>query len=74
MGHLHLYRLPDSKSWKLLRDLLLDGVPAAQLAQAILNASQAGFKRAMEDDTLNYSFWLLTQVILASKQSDFSCQ
>ena len=74
MGHLHLYRLPDRKAWLLLRELLQQGVPAAQIAHAILNASQAGFKRAMKDETLNYSFWLLTRLILASNQSDFSTE
>lgn len=83
MGHTRLGELPNSRKWKALvaamaqRDLesasasesLPDDVEV--IAQKTLDAAQAGLEKAIEDAGLQYTFYLLTQLVLAAREDNW---
>jgi hypothetical protein len=72
MGHIRLGRLPRTRNWDQVVSLINSGADAADVAIAVLWASRNGLKIAATDPTLIYSTWLLTQIPLAAKSSNFS--
>src|SRR4051794_35807234 len=83
MGHTRLGDIPTNKKWKevvaliaaegdselLSRETLADDVEA--IAARALNAAQAGLQVAVQDKGLRFTFYLLTQVVLATRQGDW---
>jgi hypothetical protein len=81
MGHTRLGEVPKTRKWnELVRQvagLNVGGsaLPAAASVGAIaartLDAAQRGLDRAIDDPGVRYTFFLLTQVALASRTSDW---
>lgn len=72
MGHIRLGKLPRTRKWIQVLDLIDDGFGAPAVAASTMDASQGGLKDAGKDPGLIYSVWLLTQIPLAARKDDFS--
>jgi hypothetical protein len=72
MGHLRLGRLPKTRRWNEVVDLL-DNSPqdTSGIAAAVVIAADSRLKALAADQTLGYTFWLLTRISWASRQPDF---
>lgn len=81
MGHHQVESLPANRSHKRVVGLLgegagMGGLPGVspgtldQIADAMLEASLAGFERAKRDRGLIHAFYLLTQVTRAAREGD----
>lgn len=72
MGHLHLGRLPKTRRWIDVVELL-DASPedAAGIAAGVVVAADRRLKALASDPSLGYCFWLLTRIAWASRQPDF---
>lgn len=78
MGHTRLGELPSSRKWKAVVEALISGSSVFEygvfdedverIALKTLDAAKNGLNRAMEDEGLRYTFFLLTQVALASRE------
>src|SRR5438067_13934493 len=83
MGHTRLGELPNSHKWKAVvaamaqRDL--ENASASEtlpedveiIAQKTLDAAQAGLEKAIDDAGLQHTFYLLTQLALASREDNW---
>ena len=80
MGHQRLGEIPKSNRWSTVVATVASvgsgGSP--QLAQSVshvadetLEAAAAGLERAIDDAGLRYTFYLLTQIVLAARQDDW---
>jgi hypothetical protein len=79
MGHIRLGKIPTSKKWKQVVELIAHETASAtdapstlaadieRIAAQTLNAAQAGLRVAVEDKGLRFTFYLLTQLVLASR-------
>ena len=72
MGHIHLLRLPKTRSWNAVVDLLRAGAATADIAQATARAAENSLAPAAFDPALRHAFWLLTQLPLAARSTDFA--
>jgi hypothetical protein len=72
MGHLRLGRLPKTRRWLAVMDLL-DTAPfdTANVARAVVEAADPRLSTLVHDPSLVYSFWMLTRIAWASRGSDF---
>jgi hypothetical protein len=83
MGHQRLGSIPTSRKWS---DVVgeVGGPPAAEgqpptaaaqdipdIAQRTLEAAEEGLRRAIDDVGLRFTFYLLTQVVLAARDADW---
>jgi hypothetical protein len=78
MGHQRLGDIPTSTKWVAVVAMLGDkgiaaGAPAAvaEIAEVTLDAAAAGLERAIGDRGLRYTFYLLTQIVLAAREPDW---
>jgi hypothetical protein len=71
MGHIHLSDLPGTPSWNAVVDLLRVGASARQVAAATADAAENSLARAASDPGLRGAFWLLAQLPLAARATDF---
>src|SRR5262245_20172687 len=71
MGHIQLARLPRTPAWNAVVNLLHLGASARQIAIAATNAAENSLARAASDPALRRSFWLLAQLPLAARATDF---
>ncbi len=82
MGHQRLDGIPKSRKWSVVvaavagegigasgTATLADAVP--DIADLTLVAAKAGLQRAISDPGLRYSFFLLTQIVLAAREPDW---
>lgn len=83
MGHTRLGAIPTTRKWKEVAQLvagsgdegsaesgfLFDDIE--QVAAETLNAARAGLGKAVDDIGLQYTFYLLTQVVLSARESDW---
>jgi len=74
MGHLYLTRLPMTKKWKEVVDLLGEGAGAAQVASGTLAACEDGLDIGGGDPGLVHAFWLLTQIPVCARSTDFAAE
>ena len=74
MGHIRLGNLPRTRKWQQVIALLDSGAATDQIAAATLDASKRGLLDAARDPALVYSFWLLTQLPLCARKSDYSAE
>jgi hypothetical protein len=73
MGHIRLGRLPRTRTWKQVVNLIDDkdsGAPA--IAGATLKASEKGLEQVSNDSALVQSFWLLTQLPLCARAENYA--
>ena len=82
MGHQRLGDIPKSKKWTAVVAAVAGkdagpGGPAnlsqavAEIADLTLDAAEAGLQRAIDDPGLRYTFYLLTQIVLAAREPDW---
>src|SRR5688572_27435182 len=71
MGHIRLGRLPRTRKWIEVLDLIGGGAALPHVAAATIDASERGLAGAAKDAGLVYSVWLLTQIPLATRSNDF---
>jgi len=83
MGHIRLGKIPTNKKWKDVVGLIALEVDAdlasrktlsddiERIASKALNAAEAGLTIAVQDKGLRYTFYLLTQLVLATRQPDW---
>lgn len=72
MGHIRLGNLPRTRRWQQVVDLLDTGATTDQVAAATLDAAKHGLDQAAQDSALVYSFWLLTQLPLCARRSEYA--
>ncbi len=72
MGHLRLGRLPKTRRWNAVMNLL-DAMPSdtAGVARAIVEAADDHLAQLGSDETLTYCFWLLTRITWAARGREF---
>lgn len=73
MGHVRLGKLPASRKWQAVVEMLSRGgatIPA--LAEASAEAAEASLAGASGDRSIGHAFWLLTQLPLAAREDDFA--
>jgi hypothetical protein len=83
MGHQRLGSIPTSRRWADVVDLVA-GTGSAQsgglsttthtipdIADRTLQAAEAGLERAIGEPGLRYTFYLLTQIVLAAREVDW---
>ena len=72
MGHIRVGRLPKTKPWAGLFDLLQGGdVNAGPMAQATAEAAQQELAALESDRRINYCFWFLVRLVTAARGDDF---
>lgn len=82
MGHQRLGELPKSRKWTAVVAAITgedrEGGGSGSLSQGVvkiadltLEAADAGLQRAIDDSGLRYTFYLLTQIVLAARESDW---
>lgn len=84
MGHIRLGRIPKSKRWSAVVSLLAGeqdshGVGGTltlshdvdEIADKTLDTARVGLANAMDDRGLRYTFYLLTQIVLASRKENW---
>ena len=72
MGHLRMGRLPKTRRWTQVVDLLDAGsLDTGALAAAVLEAADYRLRQLANDQGLGYSFWLLTRIALAARGDTF---
>ena len=72
MGHLRLGKLRTTKEWKEVVALLGSGADVTDLAAATALAAESEFQSAKGDPALAWTVWLLTQIPLAARSSQFA--
>jgi hypothetical protein len=73
MGHIRLGRLPRTRTWRQVVDLIDDKDSSAPaIARATLRASEKGLEQAPNDSALVQSFWLLTQLPLCARAANYT--
>jgi hypothetical protein len=72
VGHLRLYRLPDTPRWRRVVGLVAEGASVPEVANATIDAADEGLDRARTDEGLFHAVRLLAQVAYAARGEDFS--
>ncbi len=72
MGHIRLGRLPHTRKWQQVVDLVGEAAPVDKIASASADAAEVSLRRASDDPALAHSFWLLTQIPIAARSPDFA--
>lgn len=77
MGHTRLGNIPKSRKWSEVLATLAEGSSISAneeielIALKTLDAAEAGLQKAFDDLGLRYTFYILTQLALASRQEDW---
>ncbi len=84
MGHIRLGTIPKTKKWQMVVAMLagdqaVDSCGSVQvladdverIADVTLEAARAGLERAADDRGLRFTFYLLTQLVLAARHSNW---
>jgi len=76
MGHQRLGRIPTTRKWSAVVDQVLGGSgllasDTPRIAAYTLDAASVALERSAGDEGLRYTFYLLAQVVLASRQADW---
>ena len=72
MGHIRLGRLPRTKRWAEVVELVGGSASSAAVASATLDAAEGDLARAASDPGVLRSFYLLTQLPDAARSEDFA--
>jgi len=65
-------RLPATRRWQQVIELLAGGASVAQLATATIYAAERGLRAATDDPGVLEALWLLVRVPLAARTPDFA--
>jgi hypothetical protein len=71
MGHVRLGRLPNTRAWTAVVNLLDAGGDTGRIAAATISAAENSLAEAASDPAVRNAFWLLTQLPLAARSPDF---
>jgi hypothetical protein len=83
MGHQRLGTIPTSRKWSAVVAEVTGGADASSgaslssahcvesVSRKTLEAAEEGLRRAIDDEGLNYTFYLLTQIVLAAREPDW---
>ncbi len=79
MGHVRLGKIPKSRKWQQLVDLMTSAEAGPvrlsddvdRISAHALEAAKAGLDKAIDDKGLRYSFYLLTQLVLSARRGDW---
>jgi hypothetical protein len=74
VGHIRLIRLPRTRSWNAVVDLLGADGSTEEIAGAVASAAENSLARAASDQSFRHAFWLLTQLPLAARAADFAAR
>ena len=85
MGHQRLGDIPKTQRWNAVVAAVAAGSGGgggfAALAQSVgdiadrtLEAAEAGLERAIDDSGLRFTFYLLTQIVLAAREADWQAE
>jgi len=72
MGHIRLGSLPRTRKWGQVVGLIGGGAGTAQVANATINAADAGLGFAARDKGVVETIWLLMQLPLAARSDNFA--
>jgi hypothetical protein len=80
MGHTRLGRIPKTQKWTAVVSLIASGGAGGgilladevqNISHQAIDAAQEGLKKAIDDPGLRYTFYLLTQLVLAARTADW---
>jgi hypothetical protein len=71
MGHQRLGRLPQSRKWKRVVELIGGGADVQDVAAAVSAAAERDMIAAADDPSVRTAFFLLTQILQAARQERF---
>jgi hypothetical protein len=72
MGHNRLGRLPRTRRWREVVDLLdAPSISVDAVASAVVEAADRRFREIANEPALNYAFWILTRVTWAARSDSF---
>jgi hypothetical protein len=71
MGHVRLGSLPRTRKWNQVVGLIEGGAGTVQIANATITAAEKQLGFAARDNGVVETIWLLTQLPLAARTSDF---
>jgi hypothetical protein len=74
MGHQHLGRLSRSRKWRQVVALISGGADVPAIAAATSAAAESQMIDASSDQAVRYAVWLLTQIPIAARCSEFSLE
>ena len=79
MGHQRLGTIPTTREWDAVVDELIGGVGLArddigQIAAKTLDAAAPALEKAVNDSGLQFTFFLLTQLVLAARTDNWQAQ
>lgn len=74
MGHSRLGTMPDTAPFRRVIGIITDGGSVAAIAKATILAALRGLELAKNDEGLKQTFWLLSQIVLASRQADLPAE
>jgi hypothetical protein len=72
MGHTRLGDIPRTRAWRDVVALIAGGAGASQIANATISAAERGLNLASNDKALVETVFLLSQLPLAARTSDFA--
>ena len=72
MGHQRIGTLYASKKWNAVVALITGGAAASEVAAETAIAAERSLQQASSNPSLRHAFWLLTQIPLAARQSNFA--
>jgi hypothetical protein len=71
MGHQRLGKLPQSRKWRHVVELISGGAEVGDIAGAVSAADEQSMLDAANDPTVGAAFYLLTQIPLAARKEHF---
>ena len=71
MGHQRLGRLPGSRKWRRIVELISGGADVHDIAAATSAAAESSMIDASNDPAIKRAVWLLTQIPIAARKVDF---
>lgn len=74
MGHVRLGKLPKTREWREVVQLLAARAEVSELAAAVAIAAEADLTSARGDPVLGNVVWLLTQLPLAARSDRFTAE
>lgn len=75
MGHLRLGRLPKTRRWREVVELLdAPSADSAAISAAVVRAAERRLRELASDPSLSYGFWLLTRITWAARLPDFTAE
>jgi hypothetical protein len=74
MGHQHLGRLPQTRKWRQVVQLIASGADVQDVAAATSAAAEQQMADASNDPAVQHAVWLLAQIPTAARKENFAAQ